>query len=126
MLTGDFNIDYNHVTERGTDANKLETVSQAYGFQHFINVPTRITDQTNTCMTFANTPLFTAGVGLVSVADHLLNFITIGNKSVPARHRCVVLRNFKLLNEKKLVQDLKTVPWHVMECVSNVDDAWYI
>ena len=126
VLTGDFNIDYNHVTERGTDANKLETISQAYGFQHVINVPTRITDQTNTCMTFANTPLFTAGVGLVSVADHLLNFITIGNKSVPARHRCVVLRNFKLLNEKKLVQDLKTVPWHVMECVSNVDDAWYI
>ena len=61
---------------------------------------------------------------MVSVADHLMNFIILDSKSNKPNHRFVTSRNFKRLDVNQFLQDLYLVPWHIIECFDNINDAW--
>ena len=126
VLTGDFNIDYSKVNDQSSPACKLNELLSTYGLSQTIKSPTRITDSSSTIidLTITNTKNYTSGVGVVSVADHLLNFIILDSESTRTNHRFVTSRNFKNLDPKKLVEDLNFVPWHVIECFDNINDIW--
>ena len=127
IITGDFNINYNILHERNSPARKLDDIAAAHGFKQTIKLPTRITETTTTCidLTFTNAPNFTAGVAIVSVADHLLNYINIGRRPTQSNHRYIMSRNFRKLDTDKLLEDLKQIPWNVTECFNSVNDAWH-
>ena len=127
VITGDFNLDFSGRKTLDGCAKKLDDIAKAYGFLQTISSPTRITESTATCidLTFTNLQSYTAGVGIVSIADHLMNFIVLGRSNSPSHHRFVISRNFKNLDKAKFLNDLKEVPWHIIECFNDIEDAWY-
>ena len=126
VITGDFNIDYENASENA-NVMRLNDIANAYGFQQTIKLPTRITEESETCidLTFTNAPAFTSGVGIVSIADHLMNYIILGKSNIPHHHRFIYSRNFKKVNEQNLIEDLKKVPWHMIECFEDIEDSWH-
>ena len=129
IITGDFNIDYNQLHKGDSYARKLDDLAIAYGFNQTIKLPTRrrVTESSSTCndLTFTNATEHTSGVGVISVADHLMNYIVLGKQNTPANHRYVTSRNFKNLDREKMVEDLHMVHWHVIECFPDINDAWH-
>jgi len=75
-------------------------------------------------LTITNVKNYTAGVGVISVADHLMNFIILDSKFTKPNHRFVTSRNFKRLDTKKFLDDLTLVPWYIIECFDNINDTW--
>ena len=72
---------------------------------------------------FANCQRYTTGVACVSVADHLMKFIILGEKSQGGTHRYITSRSFKRLDEHASLEDLKQAPWSVIEVFEDVDDT---
>ena len=109
IITGDFNID----VLKAKESKKLLDLMQDYGFRQTINSPTRITQNSSTCidLTFSNIEKYTSGVACVSVADHLMNYIVLGTTNSLNTHHYVTTRKFKNLNSEKLVSELSKVPW---------------
>ena len=54
-----------------------------------------------------------------------MNFIVLGRTNIPNHHRFVMSRNFKNLDKSELKSDLEKVPWHVIECFNDIEDAWH-
>ena len=116
VITGDFNIDFTHVDDPSSAARTLNDITSTYGLSQVINAPTRITDSSATIidLTLTNIKNYSSGVGVVSVADHLMNFIILDSKFNRPNHRFITSRNFKKLDPLKFVTDLTLVPWHII------------
>jgi hypothetical protein len=126
-VLADFNIDYNQIHDPNSPAKRLDDIASVFGLSQTIKLPTRITDASATCidLLFTNVTDYKAGAAIVSVADHLLNYIAIGKQKSNNHHRFVTSRNFKNMNEDNLRADLQYVPWHVIESFTDINDAWH-
>ena len=86
IIAGDLNTDFLKIDAPGSQAKRLNNISQAYNYKQVINRPTRITEHSKTIidLTFTNIDhQISHGVALVSVADHLMNFLVIVNHYPP-------------------------------------------
>ena len=129
IITGDFNVDFKHVESTGSLAHIVNNISLSYNFKQVISQPTRVNERSSTIidLTFTNIESkISHGVAVVSVADHLMNFLVIHMKKEPIhRHKYVSSRNYRRLNSNNLLHDLNAIPWSVVETFDDVDDAWY-
>lgn len=123
ILTGDFNID----VLKPDQSNTLINLMEDYGFTQTIQAPTRITPTSRTCidLTFTNLQRHTSGVACIAVADHLMNFIILGERAHGATHRIITTRSIKGLNKEDLLSDLQLVPWQVIETFEDIDDCYH-
>lgn len=129
VICGDFNIDYQKINQDGSPASTLNSIISAYNFTQTINQLTRVTEKSSTTIDLTLTNCvnkITSGVAIVSVADHLMNFAIYGDKKTIHHHKYVTSRNYKKMNENKLLQDLQRVPWSTIEIIDDIDEAWSI
>ena len=129
IITGDFNSDYNKVNMPGSIAKTLDNITLTYNYQQLISQATRVTDRSSTIidLTFTNIDSkIKHGVAIVTVTDHLMNFLVLQLKKEPThRHNYVTTRNYKHMNNDKFLNDLKNIPWSLIETFNDIDDAWF-
>ena len=121
IMTGDFNIDVNK-----PDSKTLLDMMNDYGLCQVIESPTRITASSSTCidLTFTNIDRYTSGVLKIAVADHLLNFIILGEKTQGASHKTITARNLKRVNPDSLLKDLECAPWSILDTFEDANDCY--
>ena len=71
-----------------------------YEFSQVIDAPTRITKNSQSCINliFTNVEAFTSGVAVVSVADHLMNYLIMGSSPNYSPHRYIFTRKLNYLD----------------------------
>ena len=120
IINGDFNI----VTFKPAESKHLLGLMEDYGFTQVIKSATRITENNKTCIDFfTNCQRYTSGVACVSLANHPMNFINLGEKSQGGTHHYITSRSFERVDEHALLEDLKQAPWSVIEVFEDVDDT---
>ena len=91
------------------DKQELLNFSRAYNFTQLIKEPTRITDTSRTMidLVFANN-------------EHHIVKSGITTKAKP---RILEYRSYKNFNPTLFNDDLRNIPWHIVENEDNVDDV---
>ena len=125
VVTGDFNID---VFKAGsTNCIKLSNLFKDYDFKQHINCPTRLTDNSETCIDLTITNYkenVVAGVTSAIVADHQMNFIILGKRNTNNKHVFINTRNLKNVNVDKLNEELSNMPWNVIDVFDDINDCY--
>ena len=131
VILGDLNADMmasSKLPKR--DKQELLNFSRAYNFTQLIKEPTRITDTSRTMidLVFANNEhrIVKSGVVPVPLSDHFLVFCIIKagitTKTIP---RILEYRPYKNFNPTLFNDDLRNIPWHIVENEDNVDDVLF-
>ena len=79
-------------------------------------------------LVFANNEhrIVKSGVVPVSLSDHFLVFCIIkAGITTKAKPRILEYRSYKNFNPTLLNDDLRNIPWHIVENEDNVDDALF-
>ncbi|PFX25902.1 hypothetical protein AWC38_SpisGene9434 [Stylophora pistillata] len=113
------------------DKQELLNFSRAYNFTQLIKEPTRITDTSRTMidLLFANNEhrIVKSGVVPVPLSDHFLVFCIIkAGITAKAKPRILENRSYKNFNPTLFNDDLRDIPWHIVENEDNVDDALFV
>ena len=132
VVLGDFNCDYSPEIN-SKEVNDLKFVTEMHQLQQMICLPTRVTPHSKTIIDLFYTSkpeLYEKNCGVIqtSVSDHFMIFAVRKCKPVKRKHKCIVYRNYKQLDENMFLDDLSKVPWNVIETVSDVNgalDLWY-
>jgi hypothetical protein len=67
----------------------------------------------------------TAGVIPLGISDHHLTFvIRKKNKSGPNKHTTVKYRDYKNLDENKLLEDMHKIDWESIRTMTDVNQMW--
>ena len=108
------------------DKQELLNFSRAYNFTE----PTRMTDTSRTMidLVFANIEhhIVKSGVVPVTRSDHFLVFCIIkAGNTTKAKPRILEYRSYKNFNSTLFNDDLRNIPWHIVENEDNVDDALF-
>jgi len=93
-----------------------------------INGPTRVTESSETQIDL----LFTTDQDLLdrvgceepALSDHSLIFGVLANEVVKKRHTLRMVRCFRGCDLDRLVENLNTAPWHVMDTLEDMDSRW--
>ena len=93
------------------DKQELLNFSRAYNFTQLIKEPTRITDTSRTM------------IDLV-FADNEHRIVKSGI-TTKAKPRILEYRSYKNFNPTLFNDDLRNIPWHIVENEDNVDDALF-
>ena len=64
-----------------------------------------------------------SGVVSLSISDHSLIYCVLKTGVPKATSRTIKYRSFKGFDENAFIQNLKNVPWHIVNDESNVNDA---
>ena len=129
ILLGDLNV--NTMPNSGQPKKNKQLLlnfMHSFDLTQLIKEPTRITDSARTLidliMVNIEHRIVKSGVVPVPLSDHYLVFciIKVGvlNKSKP---RLIEYRSYKNFNVNDFNDDLRNVPWYVVDNESNVDDA---
>ena len=110
------------------DKQELLNFSRTFDLSQLIKEPTRITDTSRTLidLIFVNNEhrIVKSGVVPVPLSDHHLVFCIIKagvlNKAKP---RLIEYRSYKNFDENEFNNDIRNVPWHVVDNENDVDDA---
>ena len=132
VVLGDFNCDYSPDIN-SKEVNDLKFVTEMHQLQQMICLLTRVTPHSKTIIDLFYTSkpeLYEKNCGVIqtSVSDHVMIFAVRKCKPVKRKHKCIVYRNYKQLDENVFLDDLSKVPWNIKETVSDVNDAldlWY-
>ena len=109
-------------------AVRLAMVMSEYGLVQMINGPTRVTESSETQIDL----LFTTDQDLLdrvgceepALSDHSLIFGVLANEVVKKRHTLRMVRCFRGCDLDRLVENLNTAPWHVMDTLEDMDSRW--
>ena len=131
ILTGDFNIDSLNCS------NKNQRLVKALKDSKFTQLVTTVTRHaSNSCLDhiWSNTPDRIVNIVCpnICISDQLPVFRVRLYKQCSSnntnRHKYIVYRNFKRLNEDEFLKTLQEIPWDsafVFEEVDDVIDTWY-
>ncbi len=124
FLMGDFNLD-----ALQNLAPSLKHICQLFQLKQLIKEPTRVTKTSESCIDLiftntANNRIHSSGVIPCGLSDHSLIYVV--KKCIKPRYkpRLIKTRSFRNFNEVDFCDDLKKVPWHVIEYSDCVDDVW--
>ena len=105
----------------------LHNFMRSLDFSQIITELTRITEQSKSLIDviLVNNQhrIVDSGVVSLSVSDHSLIYCVLKARVPKATPRTIEYRSFKGFDENALSQDLKNVPWHIVDDESNVNDA---
>ena len=111
IILGDFNIDLN---ENNANVNKFLDVLSSNSFFPTINLPTRVTNHSETLIDniFVNTQKYSIKSGniLSGISDHLPQFAIFETNKVNQRSE-KVYRDWRLLDEQAFIDDFKSINW---------------
>lgn len=120
ICVGDFNVNLFNLE------NILSRCFDAYGFHQIINEPTRIANNSSTLLD----PIFLSNKESVNscttlnvdhISDHKLVFCDISVKIPSFKQKLIKIRNFKNIDQNRLLQDLYNLPLHNILRCTNID-----
>ena len=125
VMLGDFNCDMMNPDSR---AAKLAMVMSEYGLQRMVNSPTRVTERSETQIDL----LFTTDADLIKevgcdelgLSDHNLIFGVLDVKIEKLRQNWRMIRCYRSCDVDRLVLDLDSAPWQVMDSMEGIDGRW--
>ena len=89
--------------------------------------PTRITEQSKSLidaiLVYNQHRIVDSDVVSLSISDHSLIYCVLTAGVPKATLRTIEYRSFKGFDENAFIQNLKNVPWHIVDDESNVNDA---
>ena len=105
----------------------LHNFMRSLDLSQIITELTRITEQSKSLIDviLVNNQhrIVDSGVVSLSISDHSLIYSVLKARVPKATPRTIEYRSFKGFDENALSQDLKNVPWHIVDDESNVNDA---
>ena len=105
----------------------LHNFMRSLDLSQIITELTRITEQSKSLIDviLVNNQhrIVDSGVVSLSIGDHSLIYCVLKARVPKATPRTIEYRSFKGFDENALSQDLKNVPWHIVDDESNVNDA---
>ncbi len=125
VMIGDFNC---NMMNPDHQAVKLSRVMSEYGFAQMVSGPTRVTEKTETQidLLFTTSPdsVVHSGCRELGLSDHHMIY-GILNEYVVRQTQCWrTVRAMGKCDVDKLVEDLISAPWTVMETLEDVDSQW--
>lgn len=110
------------------DKQLLLNFSRAFDFTQLIKEPTRISDTSRTLidLIFVNNEhrIVKSGVVPFPLSDHYLVFCILKTGVHTKAHpRMFEYRSYKNFDANSFNEDLRNVPWHVVDNENNIDDA---
>ncbi|XP_065679802.1 uncharacterized protein LOC136094122 [Hydra vulgaris] len=124
VLLGDFNINLLKYDSCNDVSNFLDLMC-SFSLFPLITQPTRITPKSKTLIDniFVNfqTPNTKSGNLTVSLADHLIQFISLPCKNLKQSSPKIYRRCFKNFDDKKFLKDLKKTDWLLINQYENYD-----
>lgn len=100
---------------------------RSFNLNQLIQESTRITDSSNTLIDLIlvnNEHRFVkSGVLSLPISDHSLVYCVLKVGVPKAIPKTIEYRSFKTYNQDNYIEDLKSVPWHVIDNEENIDDA---
>ena len=128
ILLGDFNCNY-MPNQADSNTNKLDYCTKLYGFSQLINSPTRVTNSSSTIidLIFVSDPELyrEAGICHTSVSDHFFVYAVKSFNFIKGKNpTSVEFRSFKNFDQERFLDELRTMSWHVIKDIRNVDLAW--
>ena len=127
LITGDLNLDRFKPEER--EGKILRDLEEIHGLTCLIEKPTRVTENSQTLIDviITNRPeLFNkSDVYNTGISDHAMVYGVMNEKAIHYSTKVISCRNFKNVNEGKLLQNLSFSPWHVGEIFESIDDQYF-
>jgi hypothetical protein len=126
-VLGDFNVDL--MQSDTADANSLMSLMSNCGFQQLINEPTRVTHQSRTILDHIYTTdpqlMFDAKVFNSEMSDHYPTAVSYCRRTAGSKkcHTTIKYRSMTDFNQEVFLQDLKHVPWNLVEIFDDPNDA---
>ena len=129
IITGDFNIDLLHTPQKWTQTLKL------HNLYSLINIPTRITDSSATCIDHIYTnqkqKIIDFGIENCSISDHNFVFCSKISDNIKQKfkgHKYISYRSMKNFNITDFQSDLHNTPFDNVYSTTDPDIAleiWY-
>lgn len=127
IVGGDFNVNLLDATPGST---KLIDMIESYNLTQLINVPTRITENSETLLDLFIT---TSDLRIIKVdaqdingiSDHLATVGVFNLKSIKTPPKFITRRSFKEFNEEEFRRDIFEQNWDFIYTLDNVDDMLY-
>ena len=127
VILGDFNC--NMLTENSLSL-KMKNMCTYLQLNQIINEPTRITNNSKTCIDLILLPLekniFQFDVVSLGLSDHSLIYVDTKVKKVPVAPTIKQFRSFRNFNRDAFMEEGGHINWHDVYSVDNIDEKWNV
>ena len=112
------------------NTNELKFVTNMYQYKQLIQEPTRVTTKTKSLIDnfFTNKPenIVLAGVSKITISDHYLIYGVRKFPSLKATAQIIEFRDFKNLNERAFLDDIRSLDALNLNQCASVNEMWTI
>ncbi len=126
ICMGDFN--YDGLKRNSSEWKELERTMSTFQLNQIITKPTRVTEQSKSCIdhVWTNNPHLYSQWGVVSctLSDHSMIYTARKSVKLKAKATFIEARSYRKFNQTAFVQDLNKEQWQSVFDCSNVDQAW--
>ena len=125
IICGDLNI---NLLTSSSLSSKFNNVISVLNLKQVISVPTRVTSTSNSlidvCIVDADSPVVSSGSLMFGVSDHLICYTTFKWKPAPNKIPASSgkYRSFKNFCATDFIDDLRHVPWSVLDIFDDPSD----
>ena len=132
IILGDFNINLSPKSiDESYKSKKFIRILKSYCMSNIIKDPTRITATSETLIDHIITSIpkkiLESGCFDPGLSDHNIVYAVLSLNKSNSKPLIKTVRSFKNCNTEKLINDMKSVPWHVIEIFDDLEDvtwAW--
>ena len=125
-LLGDFNIDY--LDANLSETKKLKQATIPFGLTQYIDINTRITVETSSCIDLHFTDckhVANAGVVHLGISDHSLTFIRKKQRPPQNKNSSFLTRSYRNLDEPVFVESIRGIDWSLLiDQQPDIEVAW--
>ena len=125
-LLGDFNIDY--LDANLSETKKLKQATIPFGLTQYIDINTRITVETSSCIDLHFTDckhVENAGVVHLGISDHSLTFIRKKQRPPQNKNSSFLTRSYRNLDEPAFVESIRGIDWSsLIDQQPDIEVAW--
>ena len=129
VLLGDLNADMTAFT-RNKQKKEFKEFITRHDLTQLITEATRVTETSRTLIDVIlvnNAHRFIeSGVVPVALSDHYLVYCVLKTGKIKATPKTMEYRSYKNFDNNAFLEDLKCVPWHVIENEEDIDDAVFL
>ncbi len=127
---GDLNCDLISEFTNDSNTNELKFVTNMYQYKQLIQEPTRVTRNTKSLIDnfFTNKPenIILAGVSKIAISDHYLIYGVRKFSSLKANTRIIEFRDFKNLNERAFLDDIRSIGTLNLHQYASANEMWLV
>ena len=126
IILGDLNADY----LKKNVCKALKDIITLHGYEQLIDIPTRVTEETNTCidviLTNNKTTISDSGAFPLSMSDHDIIGCVRKVHHVKYQYKTITCRNYAKYDPKLMQEDLKSQNLNEIKSIQHVKQAWSI